>query len=468
MLESEINGYADAAAKVVKRMSPRAHRLAQLERWVEGTQYDGMADWFADVPIAEKAPCIVEPIVADAIESHVDMVLGEGRFPALTTRPGEDEDTDDDDGALSEEDSDALDKLIAGSLEQSRFRAICRESLSMAMGCGSVGVIYGARAGRLAGDTVKARWCEPEFEDDQRTVKKLVIEYPYVDSYQEPNGDWKVRAMVFRREIDGARDITMKPAPADVAKPNWQPASESVHGLGFCPVIWYPFFRGCSIAGQIDGKAPHATLLGEIRAHDVSLSQRHRAALYCGDPQWTEAGVELGSNPSAKARAAEAKVTANGGAPSADNPVIGTYREATGPESAARKKHPGTVWQYEDKDVNVTLHQLNGDALKAINDDGADIRLKLMQALAYVPLDPEQSSILRGSLSGKALESLRERQLNRDDRIRDDFSDGFIKPSVSMLLRICLVKGAGLRVRGLKRALPVLSRFASEPTSAVA
>lgn len=465
--ESSIPGFSKASEIAHKRMSPRAHRLAALERWVDGTQYEGLADWFDDVPIGEKAPCIVEPIVADSIESHVDMVLGEGRFPAITSRPSEDESDAGSDAAeegLGEDDSAALDKLIAGIVDQVRFKAISREALGMAMGCGSVAAIYGARFGKLFGDTVKGRWCVPEFGPDGRTVDRLVIEYPYVDTYQQDNGEWSVRAMVYRREIDAKTDVTMAPALASVMKPNWQSAENGAieHGLGFCPVVWYPFFRGCSIAGQIDGNAPHQNLLDEIRAHDVASSQRHRAALYAGDPQWTECGVEPGSNPSTVGKIAPVLMTRDGGPPTSDNPVLGEYHGESGRNpNTGRKKHPGTVWQYENEKAVVELHQLNGDALKAVSENAADIRMKIMQALAYVPLDPESAHVMRGSLSGKALESLRERQLNRDDRIRDDFGDCFIKPSTTMLLRICQAKAKGLRVRGLKGATKVLNRFES-------
>jgi hypothetical protein len=468
-MQPTILGAAEANQLASKRMSPRAHRLAYLERWVEGSQYDGMADWFDDeIPINEKAPCVVEPIVADAIDSHVDMVLGEGRFPAITTRPAEDESEDkegepDGEDGLNEDDSAALDKVISGIAEQIRFRAVCRESLEWAMGCGTSVAIYGARDGELFGDTVKARWCEPKFAPDGKTIAKLVIQYPYLETYEQ-RGEWHMRARIFRREIDETRDITFKPADAslELQQIQWEPESEMVHGLGFCPIVWYPFFRGCSIAGQIDGRAPHQNLLDEIHAHDVSLSQRHRAARYCGDPQWTEIGVAPGSNPSQAVAPSRVPITQKGGDPSGDNPVVGFYGQTPRtPGGMRRKKGPGTVWQYEGKasDVRVELHQLSADALKAISEDGSDIRLKIMQALAYVPLDPESSRVLRGTLSGKALESLRERQLNRDDRIRDDFGDGFIRPSVSMLLRICHITGDSLRVRGLRSARKVLSGF---------
>lgn len=453
-------------------MSPRAHRLAYLERWVEGTQYEGMPDWFSDVPIGEKAPCIVEPIVADAIESHVDMVLGEGRFPAITSRPSENESEDEEDAedGLGEDQSAALDKLISGASEQLKFRQLCREALEMAMGCGTSAVIYGTREGELFGDTAKARWCQPVFSSGGKFVTKLVIEYPYVETVPQPNGQWKQRARVFRRVIDEKLDVTFKPKDASDTSDSWEVASKFSHGLGFCPVIWYPFFRGCSIVGDIDGRAPHAKLLDEIHHMDIATSQRHRAALYAGDPQWTEIGVAVGSSPSSVGRAAPIPVTQHGGPPSGDNPVVGFFPDEQRGQSLGRKKHPGTVWQYEGKpsDVKVELHQLNGDALTAISEDASDIRLKVMQSLAYVPLDPESSRVLRGSLSGKALDSLRQRQLNRDDRIRDDFGDNFIKPSMSMILRICHVMGSGLRIRGLKKAQPVLAAFAAESSSAVA
>jgi hypothetical protein len=471
MPQPVIHGADEANQLAAKRMSPRAHRLAWLERWVEGTQYDGLADWFDDeVPLNEKAPCVVEPIVADAIESHVDMVLGEGKFPGITSRPAEDEsedeETDAEDG-LDEDDSAALDKLVSGVSEQVRFRAVCREALEWAMGCGTAAAIYGVREGELFGDTVKARWCEPVFGPDGKTVTKLVIQYPYIETFEE-RGEWKARARIFRREIDDKIDVTFKPADAslDPSSISWEKDGSVPHGLGFCPVIWYPFFRGCSIAGQIDGRAPHAILTDEIHCHDISLSQRHRAARYCGDPQWTEIGVEPGKSPTQTARLPVVPITAKGGEPRGDNPVVGYYGQGNKRQGGmGRKKGPGTVWQYEGKasDVRVELHQLSGDALKAISDDGSDLRLKIMQSLAYVPLDPESSRVLRGTLSGKALESLRERQLNRDDRIRDDFGDGFIKPSMSMLLRICHVTGDSLRIRGLKGARAVLASFDTTP-----
>lgn len=465
----KLAGYDEAARLVEKNMSPRAKRLAELERWVDGTQYAGKLDWFADAAIADKAPCIVEPVIADSIESHVDMVLGEGRFPVITTRPAEDDEDDeteegsgdDDEGGLSEEDSDAFDTLICGLIECARFKPLCREALSAAMGCGSACAIYGIRDAKLFGDTVKARWCEPEFLPDQRTVSRLVIQYPYVESYQE-GGVWKARARIFRRVIDDKTDTTYLPADAGNDKIVWQvaPGGAIPHGLGFCPVVWYALFRGSTIVGQFDGHAPHENLTDEVYAHDVALSQRHRAALYAGDPQWTEAGVEPGENPSAGAVDRGTPMTQSGGAITGDNPVVGRVGGDGARRGGSRKKHPGTVWQYEDKEVNVQLHTLPGDALKALSDHAHDLRLKIMQALAYVPLDPESSAgIIRGTLSGKALDALRERQLNRDDRIREDFGDGFLKPSVSMMARICAVRGDGLRVRGLKSAAKVLQRF---------
>jgi hypothetical protein len=482
-MAQQIEGYDRAVELVNKRMSPRAQRLAALERWVNGTQYDGKKPWDEDCPIAEKAPCIAEPIVADAIESHVDMVLGEGRFPAITTRPAEDEDddpegdstgpdeADEDEGGLNEKDSALVDRLIGGIAEQARFPALCRESLGLALGCGTSCTIYGAREGRLFGDTVKARWCQPEFMPNGRAVAKLVIEYPYIDTYQDDGGVWHARARVYRREIDAVSDVTMLPADADVLKPQWKPDPAQVfeHGLGFCPVIWYPFMRGCGIVGEIDGHAPHETLTDEIYAHDVALSQRHRAALYAGDPQWTETGVELGYNPSQSGKVVPILATADGGPPTRDNPVIGTYNGEPRASGNGRKKHPGTIWQYEGETTKVELHVLPGDALKAISDHAHDVRAKLLQALAYVPLDTENSAIVRG-LTGKAIELLKQRQTNRDDKIRDDFGDGFIKPSVSMLLRIAYTKSDELRTRGLKRAAPALKRFAGsdEAQSAVA
>lgn len=454
-----IDGAEAAAAVVLEHMSPRAHRIAELERWHDGTQYDGLASWWdEDVSLFKRAPCVVYPIVRAAIDSFGDLVLGEGRFPAATCRPGEDEAED---GGLSEEDGAALDQLLTELQAAARFRRVVREAFAMSMAQRSVAVIWGARETRLFGETVKARWCEPTFAPDG-AVASLAIQYPYVEETRDSRGVWRARAAMYRRVIDAERDVTFAPVELQKGVPasalSWTPAVEVTHGLGFCPVVWYPFMKRSSIVGDFDGVAIHEHLFDEIRAHDMALSQRHRAALYAGDPLITEIGVEPGSSPTGTREASAGASSPAGGRASTDNPVNGRYLKQSRGTRTGREKSPGRVWQYENPDTKVTIHTLPGDALDAIDKNAHDIRQKIAESLAVVFMDPENVKFA-ATVSGKALETLRARQLDRCDQYREDIGDGLILPSLRMLMRLALRQRARLRVPGLAKAAPMLARF---------
>ncbi len=460
---TQLEGY-DAALKAVRaNTSPRAFWLATLDSYVDGTQYNGRPDWFtANVPLWERAPCIVYPIVQSAIDSNTDLVLGDGRFPEITTQPDEG-DADFDKESLNEDDAGHIDRFIVEIGKQVRLRSCLREVFTAAQGCGSGVEIFGVRAGKLFLDTTKARWCTPSFGLDGKIVA-LDISYPYIEQYQDRAGKWAVRPKLYRRVIDSIADTTFLPADArsDGVTPVWvaDPLQTFRHGFGFCPAHWYPFMRGCSVINDIDGVALHAHLLDEVRALDFALSQRHRAALYAGDPQWTEIGVELGSNPSSKGVVQGMPATAKGGAPSASNPITSHYADPPTRKSG-RKKSPGDVWQYESPDTKVDLHCLPGDALEALSKHAADLRLKIAESMAVVFMDQEHIK-LGSSMSGKALEALKARQLDRCDQYRSDVEDHLLVPTVEMLLRVVkgtADRGATLRLRGLTKALPIMKTW---------
>ena len=459
----QVNGAEEARKLVLQQMTPRAARIAEAERWIAGTQYDHLASWWdEDVSIFLRAPCIVDPIVRAAIDSFVDLVLGEGRFPTITCRPSEDETELESEGGLSQEDGKELDQLL-GELQQSaRFRRVTREAFAGAMGQGSQAVIWGARAGRLFGETVNARWCTPELAADG-SVARLTIQYAYVDETQDARGTWRATARMFRRVIDTAKDTTYAPVDltdgARADKLAFTVATEVAHGLGFTPVVWYPFMKRCSIVGEYDGQPIHTHLYDEIRAHDMAVSQRHRAALYAGDPQTIEIGVEPGISPTAKREVGHPSSPAGGTAtePKGDNPQNGVYA-APGARQMGRRKGPGEAWQYPSPDTKVTQLTLPAGALQSIDDNAHDIRTKICQSLAVVFMDPENVKFA-ATVSGKALETLRQRQLDRCDQYREDLADGLILPSVHMLMRIAQRQAANLRVPGLRRAVAMLSRF---------
>lgn len=439
-------GLEEAQKTLQKNLSARAKRLANFERYVDGTQYQGLPDWFSDTkPLWERAPCIVYPIVKAAIDSNSDLLLGDGRYPAARV-----------DG-LSGDEAELFEKAVSKVGQQARLKAAAREVFTAGQGCGSACAVFGVRGGRLFIDTLLARWCEPQLAADG-TVLSLEVRYPYLAIERTRDGE-KWVCKLYRRRIDAVEDVTFEPVEAktDGTEPRWTPETTVKHGLGFCPVVWFPHLKGCAAINDFDGSAIHEHLTDEIRAHDFALSQRHRAALYAGDPQWTEIGVEPGFNPTAEGRKAELPASTFGRPGEASTGAW--LSQNAGPASKARKKSPGTVWQYGGKnpEVKVELHTLPGDALKALDDHARDLRNKINESLGVVFVDleglPNESRI-----SGRALESARARQLDRVNYYRSDFGDRFLLPALGMLLRIA--RQVGLKIEGLD----VVEKVSAEET----
>ncbi|MGI9117203.1 MAG: hypothetical protein ACR2JV_06175, partial [Gaiellales bacterium] len=131
-------------------MSPRAAELLQLERYVDGTQYAGLLDWFADAPIEMRAPCIVDLVVRSAIDSNVDLLFGEGRRPAMTTRPDEDDTALGVEG-LSEDESELYDQWLRAVQRESRFWTVAREAFKQSQASRSTATLWSLRGGRVTG-----------------------------------------------------------------------------------------------------------------------------------------------------------------------------------------------------------------------------------------------------------------------------------------------------------------------------
>jgi hypothetical protein len=432
---NDVQGYNEACKIEQKYLSQRAKALRSLEKYVEGSQYDGLPDWFSDEkPLWERAPCIVYPIVKSAIDSNSDLLLGESRFPIPSLEGSE--------GPEAEE----FEKAVQRVSKQAKLEAGAREVFSNAQGCGSACAIFGVRGGRLFCETVLARWCTPELAPDGSVIS-LEIRYPYLTTVREA-GVEKAICKLYRRVIDANTDVVYQPvlAKEDGTEPAWRVALSVPHGLGFCPVVWYPHMRGAAVVEDFDGRAIHECLTDEIRGHDFALSQRHRAALYAGDPQWTEIGVEPGYNPTSAGRKAEVAASLTGRP--GERPHASYQSEPSG-RKKTRKKSPGSVWQYggDASKIKVELHCLPGDALKAIDDHASDLRDKIAESLGVVFLDmgnmPNESR-----MSGRGLEVFKARQLDRVGNYRNDFGDKFLIPAWGMLLRIAIV--AGVEIDGLE------------------
>lgn len=457
----KFKGEEQATKTFLANASLRYLRLSDLESWAEGSQYDGQPSWWStDVPLWERAPCVVYPIVDIAARSNVDLCLGEGRFPIFTTKPGEDE--GDDDNGLNEADSQTLDRFIREHHKICKFKSHSREAFYSSETCGSAVAIHGVRNGRPFVDSVPARWCTPTF-DSEGAVTRLEIKYPYIEEYKDKAGNWAKRTKIFKRVIDQQDDTEYFPADGNEQgiEPSFKVNVERSfnHALGFCPVIWYALMKGCTTVNVIDGKALHDKLRDEIRAHDIARSQWHRGALF-SEPQICEIGVPPGYNPTGVGRTALVPQSDKGNE-STSNPatkVTGFIVEDK--PKPARIKGPGSVWQYTDHNTRVELLEYPEGALASQENNCRDLRVKLQESLAVVFLDPENIKFAV-TTSGKALEAIKQKQLDRCDQFRDDLSDNFFHLSLSMQLRIVQVlsaKGKKLKIPGVTKVIPILDK----------
>lgn len=460
---------------IAANRTPRYCALDRLEAFVETTQYDGRStDWFdgseSAPPLRERRPCIAYPIVRTAIDSNVDLCLGEGKFPAIVLTDGDDAETEGE--SLSEDERAAVDSGITKLVELAKLKQAFRAAFASAQGARSAVLIGGMRKGKPFVEIEKAKRCTATFGEDGEVVS-LTVQYVYLVDVRDREGKWSKEAKLYKRVIDTEADTTfaaVKAQPDGSEPKSWPVATVVAHGLGFCPVVWYAHMKGVTTAGEVDGRAIHEQLLDEIEGLDMVLSQWHRAAFYAGDPQGYEIGVDergpmaqgrtLQGSPSGTVNPPSAAdlSTRHGGAPSGANPVNGRW--GFGPPKRARKKGPGEWWRYENPDVKVGILTLPGDALKAIQDNARDLRDKVSEGLGVVFSDPETVRFA-SALSGKAQQMLRQRQLDRCDQYRDDMADAMIRPVIHLLLRI--LAAVQPRSAALKRMVALTSKLGEEP-----
>ncbi len=490
----ELLGYEQAERAQQANLPPRFHRLDCLERYVVGTQYESRPSFWDDsVPMAERAPCVVYPVVESAIRSVVDFCLGEGRWPSITAcsveaeeepeeKPdGEDEAPAlpkpkkrvsakpfDDRFSLTEEEAEVVDAFLEAVVDQAKLKRAASELLESGMGCKTAVAIGCVRDGKLCIETTKAKWCTVKRNPKRPSeVESLEIRYPYLREYFDTRErKWAVECLLYRRVIDANSDTTFKPARAseDGEEPDtWTVDKDKSidHKLGFCPVVWYAHRKRCATVAEEDGTAIHENLLDEIDGLNMALSLRHRAAMYASDPQIVEIGVEKGYNPAPSGRQPE--VVLGGGT----DPVTGnrtpSYVIPAKNGKAARMRGVGVVWTYErGENVDVKMLTLPGDALKSADDNVRDLRSKVAEALGVVFVDPDNAKF-SAELSGKALARLYDRQIRLCDKEREDFGDECLLAIVDMLLRIALSVGKrkdeALYLAGLTEVLPILERF---------
>jgi hypothetical protein len=445
-------------------------RLDKLERFSKGEQYEGRANFWSDrVALFDRAPCLKfgAHMADQAIRSHASMVLGEGRFPQITSHADEDDSALDEQFGLSKEDSAVLDPFVQACGKKARLRPAARQLLEAALRCGTAVAVPQVVRGHLKVESLPAGECTPTFADDDPDGEVLKVEQriPYIqEKYNEATRKVESVALIYRRVIDAQNDTTYQPARAcrGGLEPTWTVDRKVEHGLGFCPVVWYRFCAEDATRGEVDGRSLHGAIVEELWHYDISRSQVHRAVVNTLDPILVEIGVDP-NEPGFGAPLGEGPAL-----PQPGDPLRGWQGRAAQAPQMGRKRAPGMAYRYPP---NAKVEQLTlpGDCFDAGFKNVDELKTAIASALRWVPNDPEQTTTGKnaGPMSGKAREWVYRKQTEFDDEIRADFGDRCLLRLVDLLLRIVLSasRRGDVRVPGLKLAVPILERFEAEEES---
>jgi len=415
--------HSDAINKTLESVtSERARRLTMLGSYVDGTQYDGQPSWFNDsVPVARRAPCVVEQVAEGAVESYLDLVLGEAQFPVFDA------------------DNPDTNATLLGLCNTAGFRGAAREALDSALSMGTACSVQSVENGKLFVRSLGPAWCEPEL-DPYGVVVRLVEQIPSVQPFKDATtGKVEQRVVVHERVIDKDTD-TRSVYYVPPNKEPWKLIEKPVvvrHGLGWCPVVWYRHRVKSRNGQRLDGRAIHASLLDEIDALNRALSQEHRAAHYCGDPQPVITGIEDNENP------APAPSVWRGASYPDESPAVrrehaqwvaGAY--GAGQDNDAIMRGPGIVWRLRNPQARAELLTLPAGALEGVSKNADRLRETIASTMAWVRIN-ESTQLLSGAglsaMSGAAMAWLYRKQLSRCDTIRDEFGTRWMLPVMQQL-----------------------------------
>lgn len=433
--------------------------LDKLQKYIDGTQYDGKPDWFKapeDTPLLDRKPCVIYALPKNAIDEATRFTFGEGRFPNVCVRA---QDAEEAVGsfALSKDDAKLLESGIESLVKQSCLRSGMRALLRGGLGTKTAVAILCVRGGQFVVDMPHARDCLPVFAregDPTSPVVALTWCYPFSKTVVNDQGDPVEKPFFFRRDITATEFIEYEPAADDPTKPiEWREKDRKPHGFSFCPVVWIRNLpnQHCS---DIDGTSLIAGNLDEFDALNFALSKRHSGIHILGSPQPYETGVEQGDGPGAQ--------PVKGGTPgwtgqsgSGAGAPVGAGRRTRG---SARKSGPDRIWRYEGKDVKVGLLETTGASFDAASKHVDDITARVKQSMGVV-LANVADVLGKGDMSAKFLALAYAPLLALVDELRECWWASGLRAIVEMMLRmVAETGGKGLLLPRAEKIAALLAK----------
>ena len=422
--------------------SPRFWRINQLEAWYLGEQYAGRPSfWSTYVPLRERAPVVQSQYVRSAVQRLATLVFGDRSFPRLKVEA---------EGfrvALQPGERDALQALVDELIRAPALSKRMREVITEGLKSGSACVVVGLVEGRPTLSLLPAKWCTPTLRADG-SVESLVVEY----KCPHPDGDGK-RWMAYRREITAQYDRTYEPVEVRDKEPIAWGAYTDIP-LEFCPVVWVRNdAEATSTSDQFDGHALVEGLEDEVEALDMELSQLYRNALYNGEPQLVQIGVDDGplTGPVGNTSTTDTRF-------SWMNSILPGWAQRGGSSESALKKAPGKLWKLPSGG-DAKMVESTGAGAEIIRGAVKELRRVLTDASGVVLFDAD--ALGTGDISGRALTLLHAPMLDHADNLRVEYGDALVR-IVNLMLRLLAserVHAEGALLRTYDTAFPVLSRF---------
>ena len=424
--------------------SPRYWHLNALESWYTGQQYTGRPSfWDQEVPLRSRAPVIQSQFVRSSINRLANLVFGDRSFPRMRVEATGYRMT------LSPSDVAVLQRLVAELGQCLALSKKMREVITEGLKCGSACILVSLCNGKPMMRLVPSKWCTPTFAADG-SVESLVIEYKH-PSPTDPD-QW----MMHRREITSTYDRVYDSVPikAKVA-PVFGDYQEVP--VEFCPVIWVRnAAEPTATPDQIDGHALVDGLQDEVEALDMELSQLYRNALYNGDPQMVQIGVE-----------GDASIAASQGpkGPTGDmkfswfNSVLPNWaKNANSSGGDAVKKAPGKLWKLP-QGGDAKLVESNGSGAEIIKGAVKEIRRVLTDSTGVVLFDAD--SLGGGDLAARTLNLMHAPMLDVADNLRVEYGDALLRlvDAFMHLFSGTLARTQGVLLRSYDEAEPVLARL---------
>jgi hypothetical protein len=220
------------------------------------------------LPIAFRKPSSPYHLCKVVVDRFTGLLFGQKRHPKVSIA-----------GDQASED------FVNAVIEEGRMWSAMMQARTFGGATGSAVVGFKLLNGKPQFEVFDPRWCTPKFIDRHNYILgELEYRYTFKHEIMDPvSGGWVEAEFWFRRVINTKSDIIYEPVLVDKnnMRPDWVPANEVTHGLGFCPVVW---IQNEAQATEIDGDPDCLGIYDLCEAMDKLNSQAERGILANCDP----------------------------------------------------------------------------------------------------------------------------------------------------------------------------------------